>query len=127
MKITRLYKNENGNTSFEDLDISFEGEKAEKYVTLPNPTKMLASQIDAGYSFGFHPAPTKQWVLTMGGTIEIALKDGSSRLFEAGSIILADDCGSTGHNTTVISSENWECLYLPIEENIEDVSDISQV
>ena len=121
MKVTHIYRKDNGDSAFKDLEISFERTGVDTYISLPNPTEMILAETDAGHDFGFHNPQQKQWVITLQGKIKISLLDGSSKTFGPGSMLLADDAeimGSTGHRTQIISTDSWRCVYVPFNDDL---------
>jgi hypothetical protein len=113
MQVTHLYTNEKGESAFADLEIQFERDGVEQFANLSAPTAMLLNVTEAGHSYPWHNAPQRQWVVTLQGKIKVSLRNGQSRRFGAGSIILADDLTGSGHATSVVSSQPWQCIYLP--------------
>ena len=113
MHVTHLHTNEKGESAFADLEIKLEGDDVEQCANLRAPTAMLLNETNVGHDYPWHNAPQRQWVITLRGEIEVRLRNGQSRKFGAGSLILADDLYGTGHATSVVSSEPWQCIYLP--------------
>ncbi len=115
MKTTRLYTDKDNKSAFEDLRISLERVGVEQFANLCAPSSMILNETDTGHEYDWHNAPKKQWVITLQGEIEVQLRDGTTRRFGPGSILLAEDLTGTGHATKVISKEPWRCLYLPFD------------
>jgi len=67
-----------------------------------------------------HPAPRRQYVVTLKGKIRFKVSDTSTFLIEPGIILLAEDTKGEGHSWEMIGGEKWERLYIPIEEGAED-------
>ena len=114
MNVTHIYMKDNGDSAFEDLEISFERTGIDTNISLPNPTEI-------GHDFGFHNPQQKQWVITLQGKVKISLLDGTSRTFGPGSMLLADDAkimGSTGHRTQIVSSDPWRCVYVAFNREV---------
>jgi len=61
----------------------------------------------AGWDSPPHPAPRRQWVVTLHGTVEAATGDGESRRFGPGAAVLLEDTHGEGHRTRVIGDEAW--------------------
>ena len=121
MNVTHIYMKDNGDSAFEDLEISFERTGIDKHINLPNPTEMVLAETDAGHDNGFHNPPQKQWVITLQGKVKVSLLNGSSRTFGPGSILLVDDAeitGSTGHRTQIVSSDPWRCVYVAFNGDV---------
>ena len=121
MNVTHIYMKDNGDSAFEDLEISFERTGIDKYINLPNPTEMVLAETDADHDYGFRNPQQKQWVITLQGKVKISLLDGTSRTFGPGSMLLADDAkimGSTGHRTQIVSSDPWRCVYVAFNREV---------
>ena len=113
MQVTRLYTDSNNNSAFENLEISLERSGVEQFANLRAPSSMMLNETEPGHEYDWHNAPAKQWVITLQGEIEVTLRDGTTKKFGAGSIILAEDLSGSGHSTKVVSKEPWRCAYLP--------------
>lgn len=113
MKATRLFTDSNGKSTFEDIEIPLEQSGVESFAKMAAPFTMIMNETEAGHQYDWHNAPARQWVITLQGEIEVTLRDGNTRRFSSGSILLAEDLTGTGHATKVISTEAWRCIYLP--------------
>lgn len=112
MNFTRLYT-DNGHSQFEDCTFNLEREGVEQFESLKMPSALTINETDPGHQYDWHNAPQRQWVFTLGGEIEVELRDGTKRRFGAGDVILAEDLTGDGHATKVVSSEPWRCAYVP--------------
>ena len=123
MQVTRLFTNPAGESAFEDVTIeltrvvveTFPGQRSEQFADLRTPSAMRINETDPGHQYDWHNAPKKQWVITLQGEIEVQLRNGTTRRFGAGSILLAEDLTGSGHATKVVSKEPWRCAYLPFD------------
>lgn len=60
-----------------------------------------------GLDMGLHPAPRKQFLIIIQGTLQIESSDGEQRQFSPGSVLLVTDiAGTRGHKTKVIGKED---------------------
>jgi len=66
-----------------------------------------------------HPAPRIQYVVTLKGKLRFTVTDGSQFIIEPGIIIVAADTKGIGHSWEVIEGEEWERVYIPIENGDE--------
>jgi hypothetical protein len=58
-------------------------------------------------NMGLHPAPRKQFLIILQGTLQIESSDGEQRQFSPGSVLLVTDiAGTNGHKTSVIGNED---------------------
>ena len=68
-----------------------------------------------------HPAPRKQYVITVKGKIKCKVSHGSTFIIEPGVVLLAEDLKGKGHSWDMVDSDVWERLYIPITENSDDL------
>ncbi|MNK21028.1 hypothetical protein D3C87_392790 [compost metagenome] len=108
----RLFSTENGLSSFDRGAIP----------TLKpmNTTTFWVSNKTEEWEKQTHPAPRKQYVITIKGKIKFKVSDGSTFIIEPGIILLAEDTTGEGHSWEMLDSNGWERLYLPISEGAED-------
>jgi hypothetical protein len=63
----------------------------------------------------FHPAPRKQFLLILQGTLQIEASNGEKRDFSPGTIVLLEDiAGTRGHISRVIGAEDVFAAVMPI-------------
>jgi quercetin dioxygenase-like cupin family protein len=107
MKITRLYTGTDGQSHFEEIEVEIE--------------KMLTAQ---GIIFrhappdqlqDWHPAPRRQYVITLSGQGEIEISDGTKRRFGPGDVMLADDTTGRGHITRVVGNQPRLYVMIPVK------------
>lgn len=67
-----------------------------------------------------HPAPRRQYVVTLKGRLRFKVSDGSTFNIEPGIILLAEDIAGEGHSWEMTAGEKWERLYIPIEDNADN-------
>ena len=93
MHIVCLYAGDDGESHFEDLDIRLEGGRSPAF-----PVATLDfRQAPAEHEPGWHNAPRRQFVITLSGTLEIEIGDGSRRRLGPGEVLLAEDLEGRGH------------------------------
>jgi len=66
-----------------------------------------------------HPAPRRQYVVTIKGKIKFKVSNGETFLIEPGIILLAEDVEGKGHSWEITEGEKWERLYIPIDGSAE--------
>lgn len=113
MQVTHLRTNSKNESEFGSIEISLERQGVEQFANLRAPHGMIFNETDAGHEYPWHNAPQRQWVVTLQGEIEVKLRNGESKRFSAGSLLLADDLEGSGHATSVVSDVPWRCIYLP--------------
>jgi len=108
----RLFNNVDGSSTFERGTIP----------TLKpmNTTTFWISNTTEEWQKNTHPAPRRQYVVTIQGRLRFKVSDGSTFIIEPGIILLAEDTKGEGHSWEMIDSEKWERLYIPISNDAED-------
>jgi hypothetical protein len=100
-KFDRLYTGEDGKTHVEEMTLESHPELAQLHTV----TGVAFESRDPGYFIDWHPAPRRQYVITLSGEYEIGLEDGSVHRYGPGHVTLAEDLTGKGHTTRVIGSE----------------------
>lgn len=99
MKVTRFYTGDDNRSHFQDLDIPTPELVRNSHRSEPFPTTGMLIRESAGDAsfLDLHPAPRRQFILCLTGTVEIELGNGEKRRFGPGDIYLADDLTGEGH------------------------------
>jgi hypothetical protein len=108
----RLVNNPDGSCSFEKGKIP-----TLKHM---NTTTFWMSNKTEEWEKNAHPAPRRQYVITIKGNIRFKVTDGSTFIIKPGVVLLAEDLKGTGHSWDMVKSKEWERLYIPIAENADD-------
>jgi len=101
----RIYADADGESHFEDVAMPL----ATKDLAPPMAPVPLSEPLAATRLIHFkapqtlkgsawHPAPTRQFMYVLSGTIEITVSDGEMRSFGPGSVLLAEDVTGKGHS-----------------------------
>jgi quercetin dioxygenase-like cupin family protein len=64
----------------------------------------------------WHPAPRRQFVITLTGEVEYEIGDGTRRRFGPGSIFLAEDLTGQGHIARGVGSRERTSVYIAVDE-----------
>jgi hypothetical protein len=102
MQFCRIYTGADGKSHFEDFD---QNQGAKHFLTgLDVKTLVFKNDMNREDLHGWHNAPRRQWCITLSGTVEIGIGDGSARTFGAGDVFLAEDLTGQGHTAL---PNNW--------------------
>ena len=102
MNITRMYTGPDNKSYFEDIDLGFDPiQEAQRSTSQSSSTIQFVYQ-PPGHIIDMHPAPRKQYVITLQGQAEIIMGDGTKRTFGPGDIVLAEDLTGEGHITKIV-------------------------
>ena len=118
MKVTRVYTGHDDQSHFEDLEIPLAPGQYGRLSALIPGTGVVFRETPAGGLLDFHPAPQRQFVITLGGAAEIECGDGDKRRFGPGDILLADDTTGQGHITREIEGPR-RSLFIPLPPDLD--------
>jgi quercetin dioxygenase-like cupin family protein len=110
MDISRLYTGDDGQTHIEWMNLDNHPELG----TLQNAEGIQFRSAPAGHFIDWHPAPRRQFVITLSGQVEIGLGDGSVHRFGPGHVNLAEDLTGKGHTTRVIGDQPRLTATIPL-------------
>jgi len=123
MKYTRLYSDEQGESHFEDCELSFESAD----FAPPAPQLDISSfgsaeqcsilRAKPGGQGGWHPAPFRHLHFYLSGAVEAETSDGEIRQIKAGEMALIEDTSGKGHRSRVMGSTEVviAVVQLPLE------------
>ena len=66
----------------------------------------------AGGAFEWHDAPTRQFVITLCGTLDFQTRTGEHFMLHPGDILLAEDTAGTGHSWKLVDDDPWRRAYV---------------
>jgi hypothetical protein len=108
MKVLRFIPAPDGGSQFVEADIPIDNSQIAFGVTvrrsarLPAQSTML-TELPDGLESDWHPAAQRQLVIVLSGTVEVEVSDGTKHRWSSGDMFLADDVGSRGHRTRIVS------------------------
>ena len=71
-------------------------------------------------SYDWHPAPEKQFVITLSGTLEFVTPDGEKFVVRPGDIVFAEDNAGEGHKWRLIDDQPWRRAYVVLKPGAKD-------
>jgi len=105
---TRIHEDEAGRSHFGEVEVPFDLVD----FAPPAPPLFLSRGVPAtgaafvtypvGWAGDWHPAPRRQLLLFLAGTIEAETGDGEIRRFGPGSAVLVEDTTGQGHRSRVV-------------------------
>lgn len=110
--MTRLFTGSDGQTHVEEMEAKF---NASQLWAMPVKGAELHRYAPT-YVNDWHPAPRKQYVITLSGHGQIELADGQKITVGPGHIELAEDVTGKGHITRVVGGEDRVTLQLPVAD-----------
>ena len=111
LKAIRLINIENNDCSFEIGKIPVLQNINASYFFAKNDIELQNS---------IHPAPRKQYVITIKGKLKFSVTNGESFIIEPGIILIAADTLGDGHTWEIIDGNEWERIYIPVNDDGND-------
>ena len=116
MQVVRIYTGSDGESHFEELDLGYEQIADAERTADQNAGNVSFRRTQPGNFIDWHPAPRRQYVITLEGQAEIGIGDGAKRIFNPGDVLLADDLTGRGHTTAVHGDHPRVSIAIPIIE-----------
>ncbi|HUP19223.1 MAG TPA: hypothetical protein VM778_04625 [Gemmatimonadota bacterium] len=115
MRIARVWADDDGVTHFDEVEIPLAdaGEIGRLSETFP-AVGVVFRENDPDYDFDWHPAPRRQLVVLLDGSIEIEVGDGEVRRFAGGDVVLLEDTGGRGHRTRNVEPTARRSLFVAL-------------
>jgi hypothetical protein len=117
IKVTRLFTGPDAKTHWEEYEVP---------LGAPNGATELSALVDVQtlqfrrtspeYYLDWHPAPRRQYVVTLAGESEVELADGTKIRLYPGHILLAEDTSGQGHISRAIGSDDRISLFITLED-----------
>ena len=101
MQFCRMYTGDDGKSHFEELD---QTQGSQYFLSTITAKALVFKNDDNRDILGWHNAPRRQWCVTLSGTCEIGIGDGTKKTFGAGDVFLAEDVTGQGHTAL---PKNW--------------------
>lgn len=96
-----------------ETDCAFETGKIPVQVKIDVQYFFAQTKVDP-YEKVPHPAPRRQYVITLKGKLRFKVTDGTTFLINPGDILIAEDLAGPGHTWELLDGEEWERIYIPL-------------
>lgn len=114
MKITRIYTGADNESHFEEIEVDLKFNGDTEASELQPAGGILFRRAPARHLNDFHPAPKRQYVITLSGAAEIETGNGTVKRFGPGDVMLADDTTGRGHITRVVGDGPRTYVMIPL-------------
>ncbi len=116
MRITRIYTGDDGESHFEDVELSLEARGVVGRISeLAGATGIVFRETDGSYEIDFHNAPRRQYVINLDGAVEIETGDGTKRVIGPGEILLAEDTTGHGHISRAVDGQGRRSIFVTLD------------
>lgn len=105
-----------------DGSCTFEYGKIKTNVKIESTGFFAQTHVDA-YEVVPHPAPRRQYVVTLKGKLQFKVTNGDTFIIEPGIILIAEDTNGVGHTWELIDGEKWERLYIALKGDTHFIID----
>jgi hypothetical protein len=117
MQYFRIYTGPDGETHFEDVDVALTSGGGQSALSALIPaTGVIFRRSDADQYIDWHPAPRRQFVITLSGEAEVEASDGEVRRIGPGTVMLAEDTSGKGHITRGVGTSERLSLFVPLAD-----------
>jgi hypothetical protein len=115
VKVTRLYTGADGKTKIEEYAVALQpqGRGTELSQTVAVESLQFR-RTNQDYNLDWHPAPRRQYVVTLSGESEIELDGGRKLRLGPGHILLAEDTTGQGHISRAIGTQDRLSLFITL-------------
>ena len=97
MGIYRLYSGDDGQSHLEELELADHPELSQAIAV----STITFREWQPDHFIDWHPAPRRQYIISLSGNIEIELGNGTKHTFHPGDARLVEDTTGKGHITRV--------------------------
>ncbi len=113
IRCVRIWTGDDGNSRFEDGCIDMpKGERGDVLSGLSEVVGISFRETHAGGAFQWHDAPTRQFVITLSGTLDFETREGQHFTLRPGDILLAEDTTGSGHSWRLVDGQPWRRAYV---------------
>jgi hypothetical protein len=116
MRFFRLYTGDDQQSHLEELKLPFAPGQFAEQTPLQPTTGVIFTRVASRPTINWHNAPRRQYVVTLGGAVEIGLGDGTVQRFGPGEVVLAEDLTGKGHTTRAVGDDPWLVMIVPLRD-----------
>jgi quercetin dioxygenase-like cupin family protein len=119
IRCVRIWTGDEGNSLFEEgvIDLS-KGDRGDVLSDKVAASSISYRETKSGGAFARHDAPTRQYVITLSGTLEFKTATGATFTINTGDILLAEDMAGTGHSWRLTDDQPWRRAYVIIGPDV---------
>jgi quercetin dioxygenase-like cupin family protein len=119
IRCVRIWTDDDGNSIFEEGSIDLpKGERGDILSDKVTASSISFRETRSGGTFSPHDAPTRQFVVTLAGTLEFKTAKGETFTINPGDILLAEDTSGSGHSWRLIDDSPWRRAYVILAPDV---------
>jgi len=108
----RMFTGVDGRATWEEIDL----DKQPDWLKGIDVTTLRFSARAPGVMQDWHPAPQRQFIFIVSGSLEIGFEDGSKKVFGPGDARLVEDVTGRGHTTIALGNEPCITATVPLKD-----------
>ncbi len=113
IRCVRIWTGEGGDSLFAEGTVELpKGERGDMLSGTMAAASISFRETKSGGAFAPHQAPTRQFVITLAGTLEFKIATGATFLIRPGDILLAEDTTGSGHSWRLTDDQPWRRAYV---------------
>ena len=115
IKITRIFTGPDGKTKLEEFEVPLKPRDGGTDLSELVPvTSVQFRRTNQDYFVDWHPAPRRQFIVTLAGESEIELEGGKKVRLGPANILLAEDTTGQGHISRAVKGKDRISLTIPL-------------
>jgi hypothetical protein len=119
IRCVRIWTGDDGNSMFEEGSIDLpKGERGDILSDKVSASSISFRETRSGGAFSPHDAPTRQFVVTLTGTLEFRTAKGEIFTINPGDILLAEDTTGSGHSWRLVDENPWRRAYVILAPDV---------
>ena len=120
IRCVRIWTGDDGDSHFAKGAIALpHGERGDILSGTTDVVSISFRETQAGGTYAWHPAPTRQFVITLRGTLDFQTKSGAHFTIRPGDILIAEDTAGSGHSWRLVDDEPWCRAYVILAPGAE--------
>ena len=113
IRCVRIWTGDDGDSLFEEGTVDLpRGERGDALSVVVEAASVSFRETAPGGSFSPHQAPTRQYVITLAGTLEFRTAKGATFTIRPGDVLLAEDTTGSGHSWRLLDDQPWRRAYV---------------
>jgi hypothetical protein len=120
IRCIRIWTDSTGNSTFEEGSLPLPGgTESDEIGQTVTAASISFRETRSESALAWHDAPIRQFVLTLGGTLQFETRSGATFIIRPGDVLLAEDTAGSGHRWRIIGSEPWRRAYVVLPPSLD--------